>query len=352
MRNNISKKLLMKHPRLMSNFDFDFQNFDFQKMGVWSVNYNIIKANSVYSNMINIVYNISKILKRKEIRFTNAIGLQTIDFNMDDLLESGDKIINKVSKNDKIVNFNMVYCNRGKFMMQGYYKEKKEETRETTIDESFLLGETEVTQELFELVMGYNPSAFKTKHKINPNAQHPVEQVNWYATIEFCNKLSEMYNLKPYYNLRVSNRNTSGVKAIKVAEVQILGGNGYRLPYEKEWEYAAKAGTNNKYAGTNDPNKLWEYAWYGENDNDGSTHPVATKKPNEWGIYDMGGNVAEWCWDTKKPNPKLKNRMMRGGNWRYASSYDYLKDGNGFRREELAGVDATHTMGFRIARNF
>ncbi len=356
MRKDISKKLLMQHPRTMSNFDFDFdfQNFDFQKMGGWIVDSNVIKSKSVlYPNSTNFGYALLKMMNQKEIIFKNVFDVRSIDFDILNVLKSGDKIINNLSKENKSVKFNMVYCNVGEFMMGG------DSPKQTKIDQSFLLGETEVTQELFQLVMGYNPSDFKTKHKKNLNAQHPVEKIKWYTAIVFCNKLSEIYGLKPYYNVDVLKRNTSGLKEIVDAKVEILGGNGYRLPLEKEWEYAAKAGTNNRYAGTNDQGKIGEFAWVGAYDDSGSTHPVATKKPNEWGFYDMSGNVFEWCWDTINPNkPKLKSRVIRGCcwstsyyNWNNSRiAYAVQAGFNNIRVDNIPSGDIGNHIGFRICR--
>ena len=222
-----------------------------------------------------------------EIEFMNVFSTEFIDLNTNNFF-FGIKYI--VSKNGKRIEFNMIYC------------------KGDHID--FLLGETEVTQELYELVMGYNPSKFKGESHSN-SSQRPVESVTWYDAIMFCNKLSELQDKNLYYEINNIEYHNDG-KSIKEASVKINEkANGFRLPLSKEWVSAAKAGTNNQYAGTNDKSKLEEYAWFGENGNSVSTHPVATKKPNEWGFYDMTGNVREWCWD--KTN-LLNTRFIHGGS--------------------------------------
>ena len=181
----------------------------------------------------------------------------------------------------------------------------------------FYMGRTEVTQELYQEVMGNNPS---NSYGVGDN--YPVYFVSWYDAVEFCNALSEREDLTPAYTV-----NGTDVTWNRSA-------TGYRLPTEAEWEYAAKGGNgspgNYTYAGSNDPN---EVAWYWDNipsqssDNPGyGTQPVGTKKPNGFGIYDMSGNVWEWCWDwyesyssDAQTDPEGassgSSRVGRGGNW-------------------------------------
>jgi formylglycine-generating enzyme required for sulfatase activity len=211
----------------------------------------------------------------------------------------------------------------------------------------FYLGQTEVTQAQYKTVMGYNPSKFKSGSDA-PN--RPVEQVSWYDAVEFCNKLSQAEGKSPAYTI-------SGTKVTLNS-----GTNGYRLPTEAQWEYAAKGGAQTpvqtvKYAGSA---SLDEVAWYEENSYkkgssspDYGTHPVAQKKANGLGLYDMSGNVWEWCWDWKgdystsaQTDPagpaSGTDRVLRGGSWngsaggarlsyRNSNTPDYRNFNGGFR---------------------
>jgi formylglycine-generating enzyme required for sulfatase activity len=281
--------------------------------------------------------------KKKEIAcdmidFTNVFGIKSTHLNMKNTLGSGYKTREWVSRDKKIVEFNMVYCEEGSFTMGHSDFKDDNPPRPETIERSFLLGETEITQELYELVMNYNPSEFKDKSKY-PNApKHPVDCVSWHDAIRFCNKLSKLQGLHECYK--------------ELNEVDRWGNNkwecdfnknGFRLPREKEWEYAAKAETNNRYAGCDDVEYLSEYAWYKDNSN-GSTQPVATKKPNEWGFYDMSGNVWEWCWDKYDPNVDAF-RIMHGGS--------YLSENLGLHsalRHEANASFTNKVFGFRVCR--
>ena len=158
--------------------------------------------------------------------------------------------------------------------------DEKPAHKETVVD--FMIGETEVTQELWQAVMGNNPSNFKG------DMQRPVEQVSWNDCQTFIRKLNQ------------------------------LTGQNFRLPTEAEWEYAARGGNRSKgykYAGSNSGDAV---AWYWDN-SDHTTHKVKTKQPNELGIYDMSGNVWEWCqdkWCDNYNSPRNSgHRVLRGGSW-------------------------------------
>jgi formylglycine-generating enzyme required for sulfatase activity len=204
------------------------------------------------------------------------------------------------------------------------------------ITHGFHLGVTPVTQEEYLEVVGDNPSYFRR------DGRRPVEKVSWFDAVKFCNRLSEREQLSPYYQ-------------IKGQQVAIVGGVGYRLPTEAEWEYACRAGKPTPWCFGADKERLGEYAWYGDNSNS-QTHPVATKRPNDWGLYDMHGNVWEWCQDwygTYSVDPQIdptgppsgSGRVLRGGSWVNNLLFCRSAIRNDFRPD-----DRFNNYGFRAAR--
>ncbi|UTC75778.1 formylglycine-generating enzyme family protein [Treponema sp. OMZ 792] len=177
---------------------------------------------------------------------------------------------------------------------------------------AYNIGETEVTQELWNKVMDKNPSVFKSNPASGEVQQRrPVENINWYHAIAFCNKLSLKLNLEPCYTVKVGGSPvdfdtltfdqipTTDNADWNKAELD-MSKNGFRLPTEAEWEWAAKGGKKYIWPNTNQKDRLIEYAWYSNldgGDSDLKTHEVKKKKPNYYGLYDIAGNVMEWCWD-------------------------------------------------------
>jgi formylglycine-generating enzyme required for sulfatase activity/Tol biopolymer transport system component len=234
----------------------------------------------------------------------------------------------------------MVLLPAGSFMM-GDASGRPDETPHHVSVASFYLDKMPVTQELYEKVMGFNPS--KRKGKSNP-----VERTQWTDAVRFCNKCSELEGLTPCYNLETWACNFEA--------------DGYRLPTEAEWEYACRAGSEAKYFfGDNDAD-LGGFAWFKGNSG-GMTHPVGQKTPNRFGLFDMHGNVWQWCNDfygeayySESPtdNPKGpatgKMRVLRGGAWDCTAD----KCRAGYRHKEFPVYSdacfGSDSYGFRRAR--
>jgi Uncharacterized conserved protein len=225
---------------------------------------------------------------------------------------------------------------------------------------NFYIGKYEVTQKEWMEVMGSNPSAFQGDNL-------PVEMVSWYDAIEYCNKRSLKEGLTPYYHIDKSKKdpnNKSEYDTVKWTVTIDEEANGYRLPTEMEWEYAAGGGQSSKsylYSGSNEAD---EVAWYWRNsgkeyltgdwtwpaieNNRNRTQSVGNKKANELGLYDMSGNVREWTWDWYGENADSVGgswRVVKGGGWMGDVSNNEVSfrgkfEANGF------GPD----QGFRVSR--
>lgn len=220
------------------------------------------------------------------------------------------------------VSFAMVFIEGGTFMMGAtpeqdeYADDSEKPVHQVTLD-SYMIGQTEVTQELWQAVMGSNPSCYHGNNL-------PVERVSWDDCQNFIQRLNQQTDRK------------------------------FRLPTEAEWEFAARGGNKSKgyvYAGSNDLN---EVGWYLDNEGD-STHRVCTKAPNELGIYDMSGNVDEWCQDwygdysvvpCRNPQGPSEGsyRVNRGGDYRGFASYCRVSN-----RDYYDPEDQVDYLGLRLA---
>jgi formylglycine-generating enzyme required for sulfatase activity len=195
------------------------------------------------------------------------------------------------------IGMKFVWIPPGTFMMGSPKDEEKradnEFQHEVTLTKGFYLGATTVTQEQWLAVIKENPSRFKGNTKRKKNL--PVENVTWEECQEFLEKLGEKEQ------------------------------HAYRLPTEAEWEYACRAGSTRRYCYGDDPKLVGVYAWFADNAKE-RTHPVALKKPNRWGLYDMHGNIWQWCADWYGDYPKKAvvdpkgpekgtSRVLRGGSF-------------------------------------
>jgi formylglycine-generating enzyme required for sulfatase activity len=232
---------------------------------------------------------------------------------------------------------------KGTFMMGSPNSEAMrgddELQHEVTISKDYYLGVHEVTQEQYQRVMRSNPSVFQKPRIRWDTSGRPVENVTWEDAEEFCKRLSEIPDEKK-------------------------AGRVYRLPTEAEWEYACRAGTNTTFSFAEKGDLLPEYAWshrhgWFELNSSGQTHAVGLKEPNAWGLYDMHGNVWEWCSDRYGEYPEEpvvdpqgpdrgSKRVMRGGS--YLLGFEDL-----CRSASRFGSVATYRLadiGFRISMDF
>ena len=232
------------------------------------------------------------------------------------------------------VGMKLVLIPKGTFTMGSPTEEEgagtDEQQHQVTISKDYYLGVTEVTQGQYEKVMGVNPSHFQKRViRKSDSSMYPVESVSWEDAVEFCKRLSELPKEKK-------------------------SGRVYRLPTEAEWEYACRAGSKTAFYCGDDSELIGAYAWHAANSG-GQTHPVGEKKPNAWGLYDMHGNVWEWCSDwygdypegavTDPVGPEEGSlRVYRGGCWRSVAA-----DFRSAFRDGLAPSFRFSIRGLRVA---
>ena len=228
----------------------------------------------------------------------------------------------------------MVRMPAGSFLLGSESEENEQPVHEVSIN-GFLMSATEITQFQYKQVTGTNPSYFS-------GDTLPVDQVTWFDAVLFCNRLSEKTQLEKCYDEDTWECDFSK--------------NGFRLPTEAEWEYACRAGTTtNYYSGER---VLTRAGWY-RNNSSASPHPVGEKKPNAFGLYDMHGNVWEWCNDryekdyyAKSPpnNPtgpaESQHRIKRGGSWNA-----YIHFCRSAERDICLPNLKSFNLGFRIAQS-
>ncbi len=291
--------------------------------------YDVNKDNSVDISDVNALVN--KMLEKKNsfpLAFTDVNGDGEVDiFDINVVIgymlgHNNLPILNETFTVNG-VSFTMIGIEGGTFTMggtaeQGNDAENNEKPAHLVTLSGYSIGQTEVTQELWQAVMGSNPSYF------TGNLKRPVEKVSWNDCQTFITTLNQ------------------------------LTGRNFRLPTEAEWEYAARGGNRSqgyKYAGSN---IIDDVAWYSGNSGS-TTHPVATKTPNELGLYDMSGNVYEWCQDwygyyssdaqTNPTGPTSgSNRVLRGGSWGSGARYCRVSD-----RGHSTPASTGYNLGLRLA---
>ena len=240
----------------------------------------------------------------------------------------------------------MVYLPGGQFMMGSAQGNPDERPPHRVQVGGFLMDKFEVTHDRFGQAQLPNPSHWQD------NPKKPVERVRWRDAKQYCNERSLLEGLKPCYDEKTMDWECD------------YAANGYRLPTEAEWEYAARAGTDGPYD-FGPADKLRQYAWFNANA-DQKTHPVGGKKPNHWGIYDLYGNVSEWCEDIYRPaydpetsavdphgpanSGKDVKRVIRGGSWKSSPEACRTTARQGETTGDSDACFSTDYCGFRCVR--
>ena len=233
-----------------------------------------------------------------------------------------------------------------------YLRNNEHPQHRVQITRNLFVGVYPVTQLDFLQLMEFNPSV------ATDNEQCPADSVTWFSAVEFCNKMSDLEQLPHFYELKNIKRRSIG--SIERAEVVTLGGDGYRLLTEAEWEYVCRAGSITPWCFGDQVMDVGDYAWYYDNSLS-ETHPVGEKKPNAWGLFDMHGNVMEWCHDwygefyyqqcpDEEENPigpdGGTSKVLRGGAWQFGVEATRCAYRNSSAPESTSSV-----IGFRVCRN-
>jgi formylglycine-generating enzyme required for sulfatase activity len=222
----------------------------------------------------------------------------------------------------------------------------------------FYISVCEITRLQFEKVL-IDPSDKNMPGRRQEPNEDPVQMVPWFQAVEFCNRMSDYEHVAPYYVLN-NPREEEGNRIYDVV-IPDSKGYGFRLPTEAEWEYACRAGSAGLFCFGNNTQQLDDYAWHFGNSWEKKTNKVKMKEPNAFGLYDMHGNVSEWCHDWYEPNYSTTQpvtdplgpsagqiRVIRGGN--YMWGWEDCRSAARFPARSHAPWFFHRSVGFRVAR--
>jgi formylglycine-generating enzyme required for sulfatase activity len=344
MPNELSKKLFLKQNRIMLYKKIE------KTMDLLVSDFSISQIRATNQNIENLKFNLlPKHLDLKEIMIKGNASLSNLAFDM-------------------------IYCQKGSFYMgtsDCYLEHNRSDLfldakpmHKVEIPKNIWVGATNISVDLWYRVMGWYDEYDVLKDLVDTR-ETIANGMNWYDCIDFCNKLSILDSLTPCYKLKNPKRELENKNHITDAIVEFDGNaNGYRLPFENEWEYVAKASMNYKYSGGDD---LREIAILESNKDiaiRGKWIQMRKKKPNAWGVYDMTGGVFEWCYDTYDENEYkkrvnidmakasdfkrqvVKQNVVRGGSF-YNSEFGLRV----YYRDWIHPMNCKLWCGLRVFRN-